>query len=101
MVSPEVIILCLNVAVILLAYFVVYPKLCGSNGYRIAVNDLLASGTVLLVSGVLYSGSGYEFSFFLFSTNWFWFSILTYAAIELPIMLWYYNKHHVWGSFKT
>lgn len=101
MVRPEFIIIILNVTVALLAYFVAYPRLCGSSLNRIAANDLLATGTVLLVAGVLYAGSEQEFSLLLFSTNWFWFAFITYAAIETPLMIRYFNKHNIWDAFKN
>lgn len=100
MYSPEQIILCLNAVVVLMTYFVVYPRLCGANGWRIAINDLLASITVLVVAGVLYAGNGQPFSLLFFSTNWFWFALLTYTAMETPLMLWYFKKHNVWDSFR-
>jgi hypothetical protein len=98
MYSPEMLILGLNAAVAALAYFVVYPRFCGSNGWRIAANDVLATATVLGVSGILYAGSGQPFDFLFFTTNWFWFALLSYLAIEMPLMLWYFNKHNVWDS---
>ncbi len=98
--SPELLILALNTAVALLAYLVVYPLFCGANGWRIAVNDLLATATVVAVSGILYTGTGLSFNLLLFTTNWFWFTLLSYLAIETPLMLWYFSKHNVWASFK-
>lgn len=100
MFTPEIIILSVNVTVALLAYFFAYPTLCGDNLTRIAANDLMATGTVLLVAGILYAGHDHEFSLLLFSVNWFWFALLTYAAIETPLMIRYFNKHDVWKSFK-
>lgn len=100
MLTPELIILSLNLTVALLAYFVAYPTLCGCNLTRIAANDLLATGTVLLVAGVLYAGRDQEFSLLLFSTNWFWFAFITYAAIETPLLIRYFNKHDLWKTFK-
>lgn len=67
---------------------------------RIAVNDVLATGTVLLVAGVLYAGRDHEFSLLLFSVNWFWFAFITYAAIETPLMIRYFNKHDLWKEFQ-
>ena len=99
MLSPELIVLCLNIVVISIAYFVVYPKFCGANGNKIASNDLIATSIVLLTSGSIFWGSDETFSMLLFSVNWFWFTLLTYAEIEIPIMLWYFNKHDVWASF--
>lgn len=100
MYSPEMLILVLGAAVAALAYFVVYPRFCGSNGWRIAANDLLATATVLGVAGILYAGTGQSFSFLFFTTNWFWFALLSYLAIETPLMLWYFNKHKIWGSLR-
>jgi len=100
MVYPEFLVIGLNVTVVLLAYFVIYPKFCKSNGYKIANNDLVATSIVLTVTGITFWDSGVQFSLLLFSVNWFWFTLLMYAAIELPIMLWYFKKHDVWSSFK-
>jgi len=98
---PEVIVLCLNVVIICIAYFIIYPKFCGSNGNKIVNNDLLASGVVLIVSGSVFWGTGQEFSMLFFSLNWFWFTLLTYGIMEIPLMLWYFKKHDVWSSFKV
>jgi len=100
MVYPEFLVIGLNVTVVLLAYFVIYPTFCKSNGYKIANNDLVATSIVLTVTGITFWDSGVQFSLLLFSVNWFWFTLLMYAAIELPIMLWYFKKHDVWSSFK-
>ena len=98
--SPELLILTLNAIVVLLAYFVIYPKYCGANGNLIAVNDLIASAIVLVIAGSLFWGSNTEFNLILFSANWFWFTFITYGLIEVPFMLWYFRKHDVWSSFK-
>ena len=98
--NAEFILIAINIFVIFSAYFVFYPKYCAANGYKIATYDLLLSGLVLLISGSLFWGSSETFSLILFSVNWFWFTLLTYAFIEIPLMLWYYNKHKVWESMK-
>jgi len=98
--SAELLIIGLNTAVVLLAYLVVYPAFCGANGWRIAANDLLATATVLIVSGLLFAGTGVSFSLLFFSTNWFWFTLLSYLTIETPLMFWYFNKHNVWESLR-
>lgn len=97
--NHELTILTINAIIILIAYFIIYPKYCGSNGNKIAVHDLIALCVVLFVSGSLFWGSGLEFSLFGFSPNWFWFCAITYALMETPFMLWYFKKHDVWSSF--
>jgi uncharacterized membrane protein len=85
--------------VIGIAYFVIYPRFCRANGNKIAVNDLIATGLVLLVAGSLFWGTGQSFNMIIIKANWFWFTLITYAAIEIPLMIWYFNKHDVWSSF--
>ncbi len=97
---PELMVLSLNVTVILAAYFLVYPKFCGRDGIKIANNDLVATAIVLIISASVFWGSGREFNLIFLSVNWFWFTLITYAVIEMPLMLWYFKKHDVWASFK-
>lgn len=96
---PELSILALNAIVIAIVYFFIYPKFCGSDGLRIAKNDAVATGVVLLIAASRYWGSEVEFNLLIIKANWFWFTFITYAAIEIPIMLWYFKKHRVWSSF--
>ena len=70
----------------MIAYFVIYPRFCGSNGYKISANDLIASGLSLIIAGSLFYGTGTKFSLLITDVNWFWFTMLTYMAIELPLM---------------
>ena len=100
MLSPEITILGLNLAVMLMAYVVIYPTFCGSDGNKIAVNDLIASVVVLVAAGAIYFATGQRFTMLFFETNWFWFTLLSYALIEIPLMFWYFKKHDVWSSLK-
>ncbi|MFT6737408.1 MAG: hypothetical protein ACJA0G_001547, partial [Kangiellaceae bacterium] len=45
--------------------------------------------------GFNYWGSGYEFDLLIFDVNWFWFTIVTYFLIEIPIMVWYFKNQKV------
>lgn len=95
----ELSILLLNCIVIALAYLFVYPRFCGSDGFKIAKNDIAATGIVLVIAGFRYWGSGVEFNLLITRVNWFWFTFITYGAIEIPVMMWYYKKHDVWRGF--
>jgi hypothetical protein len=64
--DAEFIVVALDIVVIFVAYFVVYPTYCGANGYRIAAYDLLLSGMVLLISGSLFWDSGELFNLLFF-----------------------------------
>lgn len=96
--APELQIITINIAIILIGYFLVYPKFCDSSLNKIMANDVLASAIVLIIAGSMYWGSGQEFSLVFVSVNWFWFTLLSYATIEIPFMLWYFKKHDVWSS---
>ena len=76
-------------------YLSIYPKIAGKNLNKLALCDLGCIAFVYVLVGLKYWGSGYEFSLLLFSTNWFWFTLIVYAAIEFPFAIWYYKKHDV------
>lgn len=93
--SAELPIILLNFIIILVAYLSIYPKLAGNNFNKISFYDLFTSAFALLVVGLNYWGSGHEFSLLFTNTNWFWFTLVTYGAIEIPIAVWYFKKHKV------
>ena len=93
--NAEWAIVALNAIIILVAYLSVYPKLAGSDFNKIAGYDLLASGLALFIVGYKYWGSGHDFTLLFTEVNWFWFTFITYAIIEVPVMLWYFRKHRV------
>jgi TRAP-type uncharacterized transport system fused permease subunit len=98
--SPELTIILINVAFIVPAYFYFYPKFAGSNGNKVALYDLLITVSVLAISYLLFADKNIQFNIVVVSLNWFWFTLLTYAVIEMPLMLWYYKKNNVWQSLK-
>ena len=93
--SPELAIILLNLIIVLVAYLSIYPKLAGNNFNKISFYDIFASGFALLVVGLNYWGSGYEFNLLISNTNWFWFTLIIYGLIEIPIMVWYFKKQKV------
>lgn len=95
MLSPEQTVLLLNVIVVFLGYFVIYPRVAGNNFTKITGHDIIATGIVLMTSAFIYYGSGIEFNLLITQVNWFWFTLLTYAAIEIPVLLWYMKKQRV------
>lgn len=95
MVSIEFTVIVLNAIIILVAYLSVYPKLAGNSFNKISFYDLFASGLALVIVGAKYWGSGQQFSLIVADVNWFWFTLITYAIIEIPVMLWYFKKNNV------
>lgn len=92
MASPELAVFALNLAIVLTAYLSVYPRLAGFDLNRMSVYDLVASLLSLGIVGLKFWGSGYEFHLLAFEVNWFWYTLITYTAIELPVMWWYMSR---------
>ena len=76
-------------------YLSVFPKIAGNNIEKMSLCDLVCWSFVLVMVGLKYWGTGYEFSLFLFSANWFWFTVIVYTTIELPFFIWYCKKYNV------
>ena len=93
--SPELLILALNLIIVLVSYLSIYPKLAGDDFKKITFLDTLSSGFALLVVGLHYWGSGHEFNLLVNDVNWFWFTLVSYLVIEIPVMLWYFKKQNV------
>ena len=95
MLAPELSIILLNVVIALLAYLSVYPTLAKNDFNKIALYDFGTSSIALTIVGYHYWGSDYQFNLLVTEVNWFWFTLATYTAIEIPVMFWYFKKHKV------
>lgn len=93
--SPELIVLLLNAVLIVLAYQFVYPRWVGNSMQKLMINDLMATFISLMVTASLYEGRDYEFSLLVMSVNWFWFSLVTYSLMEMPMAMRYMRKHQM------
>jgi len=89
--SAEVSILLLNTVIIVIAYLSVYPKLAGKNLNKVALFDSVASGLAILIVASKYWGAGTDFYFLTFELNWFWFTLLSYSVLEVPVAIWYFR----------
>ncbi|MBU2893487.1 hypothetical protein KO495_09175 [Colwellia sp. D2M02] len=94
----ELPIIVLNLVIILLAYLWFYPTSVGNNINKIAWYDCFVSGLALLVVGFKYWGSGQVFSLLGWEMNWFWFTLLSFTLIEIPILLWYFRQYPLEGE---
>ncbi len=98
--TPEAIVLLINIIVIAVGYLFIYPRICGNDINKLATNDVYASVVSISIAGFLFWGKESEFDALLFSLNWFWFSLLTYAALEIPVFIYYANKRKMWAQLK-
>jgi len=89
--SAELSIILLNVVIILIAYVWVYPTLAGKNINKVAALDCVTSGLALVIVANKYWGQSVGFNFLQFELNWFWFTLISYSIIEIPIALWYFK----------
>lgn len=99
--SIEFFVVVLNLIIVFVAYLSVYPKLAGNSFNRISFYDIFASGLALTIVGLKYWGTGQEFNLIFGQFNWFWFTLITYALIEVPVMVWYFRKNKVEVKIKS
>lgn len=96
--GAEWVVMLINISILCIAYFFVYPRFAGADMNKLVVNDLLANATALLVAGFLFYGSGQQFTFVFFDLGWFGFTLLTFVVMELPFFLIYARRY---GLFET
>ncbi|HEX7027164.1 MAG TPA: hypothetical protein VF268_07965 [Gammaproteobacteria bacterium] len=99
--KPELIVITVNAVLILLAYFVFYPRAVGSDGNKMAFYDAFITVLSLIIAGVLFWGSGQRFDMLILRVNWFWFALITYFLMELPLVWWYCKKYNVWSTWNS
>ena len=90
--SIELSIVLLNVVIIVIAYFSVYPKIAGKDINKVALYDCIASGLAIGIVASKYWGTDSYFEFLFMQLNWFWFTLISYSVIEIPIALWYFRE---------
>jgi len=93
MIAPELAVILLNTTLVVLAYFWFYPRVAGANLQKVALFDLLTTAIALGIVGLKFWGSGYSFELLNFRVNWFWFTLLTYLILEIPLSLWYLKRY--------
>ena len=91
--NPEQFVIVVNAVILAAAYFYVYPRFAGADLQRLAINDLIANTCALLVVGLLYGGTGQQFSLLVGEVGWFGFTIATFLLMELPLFIWYSRRY--------
>ena len=98
MLNLELIIILINISLLLFVYLWLFPRVAGSDIKKLSTYDLVTSLVSLSIAGSLFWGSGFEFNLLIDTTNWFWFTLVTYFVIEIPVALWYFKKYDVFKS---
>ncbi len=93
MLTVELAVILLNAVLLLLAYFWWYPRVAGADLRKVAVFDTLITLLALLIVGSRFWSTEQAFELFGFNTNWFWFTLVTYLILEMPLAIWYFRRY--------
>ena len=89
----EMQVLLINALCLFVAYFLIFPNLKPLTLNRMAVADLFIGAIALGTVAALFWGSGQEFRLLVFQTNWFWYFLVMYVAMELILFGWFMRRH--------
>ncbi|CAH9049895.1 hypothetical protein PSECIP111951_00508 [Pseudoalteromonas holothuriae] len=84
----------LNMIVLSIAYGLIYPY-CANTLKKISLQDAIAASVSLSVVGSVFYHSDARFSFIFTDMNWFWFTLVTFIALEVPLFIWYAKRYHL------
>jgi hypothetical protein len=90
---PELQILAINATCLAVAYLGIFPALRPLTLQRLALADLAVGLTALGTAAALFWGSGQAFRLLILDTGWFWFALVTFVVMELPLFLWFMRRH--------
>ena len=93
--SPEATLLTVNAILAAFGWLVAYPLLRLRDLRQLWRYDLAVSLAALGVAAMLYAGRGVPFSLIGLPVNWLVFAVVTFAAIETPLGLWYCRRHGI------
>jgi len=97
----EIQILGVNAAVMVIAYFIVYPRFGGDDLKRIAWLDLAIGLMTLGILAPFNWGSENNYTLLPnWDVSWWIFAIVTYGVIELPLFTTYLSRRGLWSSYK-
>lgn len=93
--NPEFSVILINCSLIFISYVFLYPRFVKDSFNKLFYFDILFSLLALLISGYLFFQTETEFKALLFTTNWIWFTLLTYFIIESSALILYKHKYNV------
>ena len=93
--SPAATIVLLNTSTLVFCYFWMFPRVVGKDLQKLALNDVMASVVVICVAASLYMGRDIVITVMGIDFSWFWFTLISYFAMEVPFTLWYMMKYRI------
>ena len=97
----ELIVIAVVLATLSLAYLWVYPTYAGRNVTLMSYMDIGATFIPAGVAALLFWQSDPVFNFFGLELNWFFYSILAYVVIEIPVFILYVKARGLWPEYKA
>ena len=77
------------------AYLGIFPSLKPLTLGRLVRADMAISGILLGVCAALYFGKELAFSLLFFDLPWWAFLLFSLGAAEVPLFLWFVEKHEL------
>jgi hypothetical protein len=96
----ELLVVFLVLVTLVAAYFWVYPTYAGSDVVKMAWLDLAVCAVPLAITGILFWEPNPRFSLVFLETNWFLFTLITYAILELPLFVLYVKARGLWPEYR-
>ena len=93
--TPEWTLIMINLIFLGFAYLWVYPRLDPVTLPAVLWRDAAITLASLLVAGLVFYGTGTEFSVIFFDTNWLVFSFLSFSAMEVPLFFRFAKRHNL------
>lgn len=96
----EISILLVNLIALSAAYLYIYPKFAGNDVRKLAWLDTAVGASVLVLLAPFNWNSQNDYTLFVADFNWWIFSILVYALIELPLFFLYVKARGLGSEYR-
>ncbi|MDO5658756.1 MAG: hypothetical protein Q4G36_10615 [Paracoccus sp. (in: a-proteobacteria)] len=94
-IPPEAQVILINALCLGVVWFGIMPSLRDKTLGAMMRVDLVVSALMIALMAALYAGRGIGFSLVFAETGWFGFWLLTYIAMEMPLMLRFCRAHDI------
>lgn len=93
--ANELLVVLIVLAALALSYLWIYPKFAGNSASKLAWLDAGVGVVVFAIVAVIFWQSDPTFRFIFFDTSWFFFALLTYTALEIPLFALYMKARNI------
>lgn len=93
--TPEVVVLLINAAGLVLAYGVVYPRLLPVTLGKMMLADAIVTAVLVAISVFVFWNTNTQFWLFGWYVGSAVFALVTLLIIEMPLFSWFTKKHDI------